>query len=329
MDTLAALLEALHDSPGERLNWQVLADYLQEQGDSRGELLRLHLDLRAAAWGKGDPAKQARLVGLLDEGVRPCMPAVTNAAGMTFVLIPPGTFWMGSPDTEEGRYADESPLHEVAITRPFYLGVHPVTQDQYRRVGGDNPSTFRPGGQHHDRVEGLDTSLFPVENVCWREAVRFCRSLSALPAEQQAGRVYRLPTEAEWEYACRAGASALPFHFSSQLPPARAKYDDLEDRPAAVGSYPPNAWGLYDMHGNVWEWINDPMAADWYRRSPRHDPQGPGADDVRGFRGGGWCSSVGLCRAACRSADAEDFRSDYLGFRVVLEWRPPPRDVTP
>jgi uncharacterized protein (TIGR02996 family) len=310
MDMESPLLQALHDSPGDLDRRLVLADWLEEQGDPRAELLRLHLELLRAPWGQGDPETRQRLLALLDGGVKPCVPTAANSLGMTFALIPPGVFRMGSPEDEPDRFDDESPLHEVEITKPFYLGVHQVTQQQYEAVTGETPSRFRGDG------------AFPVENVSWTEADRFCRSLSALPEEKKAKRTYRLATEAEWEYACRAGASAQPYHFAYELLPSRANFEAGGlHRPQPVGSYPPNVWGLYDMHGNVWEWVSDWMAVDYYHQSPRRDPRGPDEDDSRGFRGGAWCSEPRLCRSACRSADSEDFRADYLGFRVVLEWK--------
>src|SRR5262249_34294094 len=163
------------------------------------------------------------------------------------------------------------PLHPVTITRPFYLGVGPVTQGQYEKVTGANPS------QHRDEP---DHALLPVENVSWDEADAFCRLLSNLPAERAAGRGYRLPAEAqggeaEGEYAGRAGTSP-PFAFGASLPGPQANFDGNSPggdaprgpylaRPTPVGSSPANAWGLFDMHGNVWEWCADWFDPDYYR----------------------------------------------------------------
>src|SRR5262245_41111937 len=167
--------------------------------------MRLYVEMRRTAWGKVPAKKKNRLLALLAGGVRPCLPSVTNTLGMTFVLIPPGTFWMGSKPSDKERFLDETPAHEVELTRPYYLAVHQVAQSQYRKVLRTNPSAFRADGIFADRVDGLDTSDFPVEQVSWFDAVEFCRRLSRRAAEKRAGRAYRLPTEAEWEYAARAG----------------------------------------------------------------------------------------------------------------------------
>jgi formylglycine-generating enzyme required for sulfatase activity len=246
---------------------------------------------------------------------------VTNSVGVRLVLVPAGTFVMGSPDTEAERAADEGPAHKVAIPRPFYLGAFPVTQREYERVMGVNPAHFRDGhggGPDH-----------PVEGVSWGDAVAFCRRLSALPAEREAKRTYRLPTEAEWEHACRAG-TATPFSCGPSLSGAQANFDagrpyggaapqPLRGKTTAVGSYGPNPWGLGDMHGNVWEWCADWYAERYYRLAPEADPQGPPQGDRRVVRGGAWNNSGHLGRSARRNKYAPDFRTDTIGFRVVLE----------
>jgi formylglycine-generating enzyme required for sulfatase activity len=187
---------------------------------------------------------------------------ITNSIGMKLVFIPAGKFTMGSPNDEANRSADEQ-QHEVAITREFYLGVYEVTQEEYETVMGQNPSWFCAGGDGKERVAGLDTRRFPVENVSWEDAVEFCRKLSARAAETKAGRAYRLPTEAEWEYACRGGArSSEPFHFGAALSSTQANFDGnlpyggaakgpYMGRTCRVGSYQPNGFGLYDLHGEL------------------------------------------------------------------------------
>jgi formylglycine-generating enzyme required for sulfatase activity len=281
------------------------------------------------------------------------LPRVKNSISMEFVQAPAGTFTMGSPqseadadeieevingDLEKGKARKRDPEeakpitlesdedeHEVEITRPFFLGAHEVTQGQFRAVMGPNPLVFTRSGI------GTNPEL-PVENVSYSEAVEFCKKLSELPAEKEAGRRYRLPTEAEWEYACRAGVRRTPFHCGDQLSPEKAnsawasslrKRDYAKgkrsDLPTAepVGSYPPNAWGLYDMHGNVWEWCSDWYAADYYKNSPKQDPAGPKDGEQRVARGGSWASRPYDCRSANRLAVAPDVRLG-MGLRVVM-----------
>src|SRR5262249_38059964 len=143
---------------------------------------------------------------------------ITNSIGMKLVLIPAGKFTMGSPAGEKKRAAGEGPQHEVEITKPFYLGVYEVTQEEYEKVSGKNPSWFSANGRERNKVAKLVTKRFPVENVTWFEARTFCTTLSEREEEKKAGRTYRLPTEAEWEYACRAGAKKYQiFHFGDAL----------------------------------------------------------------------------------------------------------------
>jgi formylglycine-generating enzyme required for sulfatase activity len=246
--------------------------------------------------------------------------AITNSVGMKLVLIPAGSFLIGSPEGEMQRGADEGPLRRVTLTRPFYLSVFPVTQFIYAHVTGRNPSHFTPangGGPNH-----------PAEEVSWEDAVAFCRRLSALDGEKRAGRAYRLPTEAEWEYACRAGTTTA-FAFGDSLSAEQANFDGNHpygaaargrhlQRTSAFGQYKPNAWGLYDMHGNVWEWCADWYAADYYATAADHDSGGPPRGEQRVLRGGSWNNSGHLCRSARRNKYAPGFRNDTIGFRVAL-----------
>jgi uncharacterized protein (TIGR02996 family) len=329
-DLEEALLQAVHDDPTDEAPWLVLADWLEEQGDRRAELLRLQLRLRGQM---RDPAReelegQAR--DLIATGVRPCAPVLVNSIGMPLALVRPGTFWMGSPAGEENRYDDENPRHRVEISRPFYLGVHQVTQQQFERVMGRNPSHFHAGGPGGEVVRGLDTSSSPVESVSWLEARAFCAALSALPAEKKAGRLYRLPSEAEWEYACRAGvSSSAPFHFGFSLSSRQANFDGARPyggakrgrnlrRTCPVGSYPPNAFGLHDMHGNVWEWCEDWFDVEYYAVSPPRDPPGPEAGESRVLRGGSFYYIASSCRTAIRFGRRPDGHSNLDGFRVAL-----------
>jgi uncharacterized protein (TIGR02996 family) len=325
------LLQALHDNPADDVTRLVLADWLEEQGDVRGELLRLHVALRQRSAGADLSACEERVRSLLAAGVRPCVPTRTNSIGMQLALIPAGAFLMGSPESEANRSAAEGPQHEVALSRPFYLGVYPATQEQWQRVMGSNPSHFCSRGGGKKMVRGLDTRNFPVEQVSWEGAAAFCQKLSELPEETRAGRVYRLPTEAEWEYACRGGAaSSTPFHFGTSLSSTQANFDGTYPyggaakgpslgRTTEVGAYPvSNAFGLYDLHGNVCEWCADWFGPDYYARSPRTDPPGPPEGRDRVIRGGGWNSHGGDCRSAHRSRFGPGYWFFSVGFRAAL-----------
>jgi formylglycine-generating enzyme required for sulfatase activity len=252
-----------------------------------------------------------------------------NSIGMKFAQMPAGVFVMGSPAEEKRRSKDEN-QHEVEISRPLQMGVHAVTQGQWRAVMGNNPSFFCAAGDGKEKVEGLDTSDFPVENVSWEDAQEFLNKLNALEKEREAGRRYRLPTEAEWEYACRAGAKEYQvFHYGDSLTSTHANFDGdypyeapkgpYLGRTCKVGSYEPNAFGLYDMHGNVWEWCSDWYDMDYYAKSPRRDPQGPAEGTSRVLRGGSWDCFGQRCRSAWRNGIEPSKTHEFLGFRVVLE----------
>ncbi|HEY7426876.1 MAG TPA: bifunctional serine/threonine-protein kinase/formylglycine-generating enzyme family protein [Gemmataceae bacterium] len=254
---------------------------------------------------------------------------VANLLGMKFVLIPAGTFVMGSPPNEAGRSADEGPQHEVTIARPFYLSIYPVTQTQYQRILRTNPSHFCRSGRGKELVKDLDPQTLPVERVTWGNAVVFCRKLSEWPEEQRQGRKYRLPTEAEWEYACR-GDSIQPFHLGLSLSSTLANFDGnypyggaprgaFLKRTSPVGSFPPSATGLYDLHGNVWEWCLDWYGEHYHQESPAEDPPGPAAGDRRVVRGGCWSSPGGNCRTAYRGKLEPGDHLYRVGFRVLLE----------
>jgi formylglycine-generating enzyme required for sulfatase activity len=271
---------------------------------------------------------------------------IKNSLGMKLVLIPPGKFKMGSPKDEADALANEGPQHEVEITRAFYLGETEVTQAQFKKVMGYNPSYFstdgkgkegakffdfsKPGGGK-DRVKGMDTDAFPVENVSWQEAQTFLKKLSELPEEKKKGRKYRLPTEAEWEYAARGGApsyqvfgfgnslSSQQANFKGNYPYGGAAKGPYLGRTCKVGSYPANGFGLRDMHGNVDEWCQDWYGRDYYGKSPRRDPPGPAKGSDRVVRGGCWSSHAGLfCRSASRNDCSPAVRTHVLGFRVAL-----------
>ncbi|MCY2979258.1 MAG: formylglycine-generating enzyme family protein [Planctomycetota bacterium] len=230
--------------------------------------------------------------------------AITNSIGMKLALILPGSFWMGSPKEEKGRLSNET-QHLVTISHWFYIGAYEVTQDQYEKVMGSNPSRFK-GAKN------------PVETVGWDDAVSFCKKLSAMPEEKAAGREYRLPTEAEWEYACRANSiSTYSFGDSAESLGESAWYDQnagLTTHP--VGEKKPNRWGLYDMHGNVWERCQD-WNAD-YPSDASTDPKGPDGGSIRVARGGCWSGVAAFCRSAIRAADGQSIRSGQCGIRIAL-----------
>jgi len=254
--------------------------------------------------------------------------AITNSIGMRLVEIPAGEFLMGSSTDDKHANADEQPQHRVKISKPFYLGVFEVSQQQYQMIMGENPSQFSATGGSRNRVTGIDTSRFPVEHVRWTEAVEFCDKLSRLPAERSAGRVYRLPSEAEWEFACRAGTtssyhfgralSSTQANFNGKLPSPGGQPGPFLGRPTTVGSYQANAWGLYDMHGNVWEWCSDWYRSDYYQRAPAEDPPGAPSSPDRSVRGGSWADDGLNCRAAYRFNVLPVYRYQTRGFRVAM-----------
>ncbi len=241
-----------------------------------------------------------------------------NSVGMAFRKLPAGGYLMGAAHFQIEAEPDEFPQHFVTISRPTWIGVYEVTQAQYAAVTGEQPSWFCAQGDGAAVVAGIDTRQFPVEMVSWYEATRFCEQLSALPAEQAAGRRYRLPTEAEWEYACRAGRGEP---FPSGLEPSSFAANSFRDltRPQPVGSYDANGFGLFDMQGNVLEWCQDWHDPVYYQYSPPVDPLGPPAPvaDTRVLRGGGWAFPAAA--ASFRDAIAPNLRGGAHGLRVVME----------
>jgi formylglycine-generating enzyme required for sulfatase activity len=218
----------------------------------------------------------------------------TNSIGMELKRIEPGSFMMGSDKGER----DEMPVRQVSITKPFYIGVSEVTQEQYEKVMGTNPSSFVEPNR-------------PVENVSWEDARAFCRKLSAMEKAE-----YRLPTEAEWEFACRAGTQTV-FYWGDNFDTSYfwcAYRAGNGSRP--VGTAKPNPWGLHDMSGNVWEWCEDWYAESGYAPSDTTDPTGPKSGSRRVVRGGSWAGTPEDCRSANRLGYAPDGRLYTIGFRV-------------
>ena len=222
--------------------------------------------------------------------------------GMEFVLIPAGEFIMGSEYGGENN--DEQPAHRVRISRPFYLGTYEVTQGQWEAVMRNNPS----GAASNPNL--------PVENVSYEDVQKFIQKLNA----QEGGTRYRLPTEAEWEYANRAGSTtAYSFGDDPDQLGAYAWYGKNSDsKTHPVGQRKPNAWGLYDMYGNVYEWVQDWYAWDYYQQSFSQDPQGPESGSARLIRGCSWnADSAEHCRSADRGFGSPGLRYNALGFRLL------------
>ena len=245
---------------------------------------------------------------------------LTNSIGMRFMLVPAGEFLMGSPAWDKDGQPDERPQHRVRITSPFFLGICEVTQQEYQRVVGANPSSEQLSPQQ------------PVEMVSWFDAVQFCNRLSErekvrpyyeISGEKVTilgGNGYRLPTEAEWEYACRAGTTTKwSFGDDVQQLELYAWYKgNAGSHSHPVGEKAPNAFGLYDMHGHMWEWCWDRYGEDYYRHSPVDDPQGPSSGSLRIERGGdGWNNDPQHLRSAYRDHQVPSLRFRDLGFRVA------------
>jgi formylglycine-generating enzyme required for sulfatase activity len=240
----------------------------------------------------------------------PTARAVTDRTGIVLIEIPSGRFTMGSPQSEPGRHADET-SHDVTINRPFFLGQHEVTRQEWRTVMGSNAGRFTECGPR-----------CPIESVTFAEVQQFLAALNAQPEHEV---LFRLPTEAEWEYACRAGTTT-PFstggalttaqaNFNGRQPSASAAPGLFRERPTRVGGFPVNAWGLADMHGNVWEWTSD-----WYGPYPSEDvvdPLGPPSGEQRVIRSGSWQTDASSARCASRAAHEPDRRDSALGFRVA------------
>jgi formylglycine-generating enzyme required for sulfatase activity len=234
-----------------------------------------------------------------------------NAVNLEMAAIPGGTFMMGSPENEEGRYDSESPQHQVTVPS-FFMGKYPVTQAQYQAITGTNPSSFKGSNR-------------PVERVSWHDAVNFCQKLS-----QRIGKNYRLPSEAEWEYACRAGTTT-PFHFGDTITTDLANYNGnytygqepkgvYRKETREVGSFGvANNFGLYDMHGNVEEWCQDNYYGN-YEGAPRDGSawlKNKQHSDIKLLRGGSWGIGHVYCRSAFRNYNAFVAFDDSIGFRVV------------
>ena len=274
----------------------------QAEEERRAEAERQRAEAARAEAERQQQAEAERRRKAEEEQRRAARPReLRNSIGMEFVLVEPGTFEMGSPATEPGRDDDET-LHRVTLSQPYYLGKYEVTQGQWAAVMGSNPSSFSNCGRN-----------CPVEAVSWEDAQGFIEELNL----REGVAVYRLPTEAEWEYAARRGTQTA-YHFGNAANRLGEYgwYDgNSGGRTHPVGQKRPNTWGLYDMHGNVLEWV-----ADWYGDYPRGsvtDPRGPSSGATRVHRGGSWGSNARYCRVANRGRNSPGNRYYYLGFRLA------------
>jgi formylglycine-generating enzyme required for sulfatase activity len=238
-------------------------------------------------------------------------PAVPSSISATMVYVPGGTFWMGCSPGDGECLEHESPRHKVTLS-PYYIGKYEVTQAEWRAVMGSNPS------------ENSGCDACPVENVSWYDVQGFIKKLNQLT-----GRRYRLPTEAEWEYAARGGTTTK-FHTGNCLSTSQANYDgnypaegcskgQYRGKTLPVGSFSPNGYGLYDMSGNVYEWCSDRYVETYYSSSPLTDPQGPWSGEYRVVRGGSWSSYARRCRVSNRNKLTPADRDDNFGFRLARD----------
>jgi len=263
-----------------------------------------------------EDARYKEMAGLLhaaSESAVSRQPDMEPVPGLKMKWLPPGTFRMGSPIGERGRTMSEK-VHQVTISRGFWIGVYEVTQGQWKAVMKSNPSHFKSGDD------------YPVENVSWNDVKQFCERLNETASvPRPAGYVFDLPTEAQWEYASRAGTDTA-LNSGKDLSDEKFNCENLNEvgwydykhensSTHPVGKKRPNAWGLYDMHGNVCEWCRD-----WWGvyLGDAIDPKGPKTGSMRGARGGSWGNSAQICRSAYRSNRLPDQRTFFLGFRLAL-----------
>ena len=307
-----------------------------DQGDCNGvgkanghRLVELALIVAASTilqgCGRISDSAPPRITPIVDEPAKPAEKpgtVISNSVGMELAHILAGEFLIGSPDTDVTVRDLQKPPHRVRITKPFHLGVHEVTRGEWEDVMGTTPWKNWVTAKEGDR--------YPAIHVCWDDATEFCRTLTE--KERRAGRLkpgesYRLPTEAEWEYACRAGSRTV-YHFGIGAGGSLGEYDWYKDNAVyidekyahEVGLKRANAWGLFDMHGNVSEWCSD-----WYGKyeeSAVTDPQGPSEGSSRVYRGGNWNRYASYCQSASRNGLFPSYSSDELGFRVVRSSAP-------
>ena len=308
-ETIQGFWHDLERDGGDLDLWHIYCDYLEDQSHPQWEVTRLWIHQRASTLGQ---ESRSRLGELLRKGERPLLPRRVSSIGTELVLVPRGTFWM-SEDEENAQ-------RQVTIENDFYIGIYPVTQGEWTEIMGSNPSWFSRNGDGKDGVKEIsdeDLLRFPVEQVSWDDVQEFLKLLNK--KESRGGLLFRLPSESEWECTCRSGLaskqdcsydfylseptndlSSDQANFDGNYPAGNAPEGDYLERPTEVGSYESNAVGVYDMHGNVWEWCEDLEG-----------------DSSHVYRGGCWDNSAGYCRASCRSWYSPGYRNRNLGFRLI------------
>lgn len=303
MDLERAFHEDIVAHPDDPTPWLILADWLQEQDDPRGELVRLWQSMRLEPQHADAQSRRERMNELFEQGVTLSQPRYTNTIGMEFVWVSPGVFWMGGSDGVPAT-------RQLTVASPYWMSLYPITQHQWQTLQGNNPCYFSrsgPGASQVSELTDAELARFPVEQVSFEETALFLRSLNE--REQSLGWSYRLPTEMEWEFACRspvhcAEDCSYSYYFAmptNTLNPADGNYTDSGlMRPTPVGSYRPNRLGIYDLHGTIDEWCPDP-------ESPSYGL----------VRGGSWNDFGFRCTAAVRYHFAVDRHYNSMGFRPV------------
>jgi formylglycine-generating enzyme len=262
-------------------------------------------------FGRNRPRpNRSELFGTISAPVVQLAKSVVNDIGQKFLLLPAGQYRGGSASTESGHRTNEAPQHDVVLTRNFYIASVPTTQLQWHTI-------MKPASLRGRSPAPAAPSNEPAVDVTWNDANLFCDRASNTQEARQRGYRYRLPTEAEWEYACRA-ETATPYFVGTTLTAQQACISDTRG-PGPVARYEQNHFGLYDMHGLVWEWCADWYAENAYANRPMRDPAGPEFGTLRVLRGGSWRHGPGCARSAYRNALAPHQKDRATGFRVVLE----------
>ena len=283
---------------------------LQGKGDIKASLLvgeRFLTNLKTFTFEVVTTNAKGSIINRRNHSANYFVEDLGNGVKLEMVEIPAGTFYMGSPEDEATRRDSESPQHQVTVPS-FFIGKYPLTQAQYQAIMGNNPARFKGNNR-------------PVEKVNWDDAIAFCQKLS-----QKTGKNYKLPSEAQWEYACRAGTTT-PFYFGENItsdlvnyngnyPYAAAPKGQYRKQTTDVGTFPPNAFGLYDMHGNVWEWCEDDCQKN-YINAPTDGSALINPSRIKLMRGGSWNFNTVHCRSACRGIYNLVDVVNFIGFRVV------------